>query len=94
MHPQHYSIKNLDHLGLVSGMCKFLDLSGLIDEHLTKDRSNHITHGQALVAMVLNALGFLSLQLKTYLLLIKNGLSIRKNLTKLTSQKNLKLSLK
>lgn len=58
MQSQSYHIKNLDHLGLVSGMCKYLGISEIIDKHLTKDRSNKVTYGQAVVAMVLNAMGF------------------------------------
>jgi len=53
-----YAIKNLDHLGLVAGMCRELRVAQHIDAILPKSVSHHVSHGQALVAMILNGLGF------------------------------------
>ena len=53
-----YAIKNLDHLGLVAAMCRELQIAQSIDAALPKTSSHHVSHGQALVAMILNGLGF------------------------------------
>lgn len=53
-----YGIKNLDHLGLVAGMCQELQLAEAIDAVIPKTNTHHVSHGQALVAMILNGLGF------------------------------------
>jgi transposase len=52
------SVKRLDHLGLVAGMCKELKIAETIDAILPKNNNHHVSHGQALVAMILNGLGF------------------------------------
>ena len=52
------SIKRLDHLGLVSGMCRELGIAEIIDTILPKDNDHKVSHGEALVAMILNGLGF------------------------------------
>jgi transposase len=51
-------IKRLDHHGLVAGMCKELSLARMIDAILPKQAEYNVSHGQALVAMILNGLGF------------------------------------
>ncbi len=51
------SIKRLDHSGLVSGMCHELGLANMIDT-IPKHNEHNVTHGQSLVAMILNGLGF------------------------------------
>ena len=51
-------IKRLDHLGLVAGICKELKIAETIDAIIPKSQDCHVTHGQALVAMILNGLGF------------------------------------
>lgn len=51
-------IKRLDHHGLVAGMCKELSLARMIDAILPKEAEYNVSHGQALVAMILNGLGF------------------------------------
>ena len=56
--PSAYAIKNLDHLGLVAAMCRELQIAQSIDAALPKTSSHHVSHGQALVAMILNGLGF------------------------------------
>jgi len=53
-----YAIKNLDHLGLVAGMCQELQIQACIDAIIPKSNDHHVTHGQALVAMIINGLGF------------------------------------
>lgn len=56
-----YTTKSLDHLGLVSVLCKELGVAAFIDEQIPKQTSqSHITHGELLVAMILNGLGFVS----------------------------------
>ncbi len=51
------SQKDLGHLGLVAGMCHELGLIEQIDQRLPPtDKS--ISHGTAVVAMILNGLGF------------------------------------
>lgn len=61
-----YQIKNLDHLGLVAGMCRELEIAEMIDAVVPKQHDCHVTHGQALVAMLLNGLGFHSRTLHMY----------------------------
>ena len=53
-----YRIKNLDHLGLVAGMCRELGLARMVDAILPKQGEHHVSHGEALVAMIINGLGF------------------------------------
>ena len=52
------SIKRLDHHGLVTGMCDELGIARLIDRVIPKAAEHKVSHGQALVAMLLNGLGF------------------------------------
>lgn len=57
----NFSTKSLDHLGLVSALCKELGIADFIDERLPKQSTqSHASHGQLLVAMILNGLGFVS----------------------------------
>jgi transposase len=59
-----YSSKTLDHLGLVSGVCKEFDLAGQIDRLIPAlSPEQHVTTGQAVEAMVLNGLGFVNQRL-------------------------------
>ena len=53
-----HAIKNLDHLGLVAGMCQELQIQACIDAIIPKSNDHHVTHGQALVAMIINWLCF------------------------------------
>jgi transposase len=56
-----YTTKSLDHIGLVSVLCKELGVAEFIDERIPKQSTqSHITHGELLVAMILNGLGFVS----------------------------------
>ena len=56
-----YTTKSNDHLGLVSVLCKELGIAEFIDERIPKQLTqSNITHGQLLVSMILNGLGFVS----------------------------------
>lgn len=52
-----YSSQALDHLGLVAGMCKELEIAKLIDNRIPSNKKE-VSHGNALCAMILNGLGF------------------------------------
>ena len=54
-----YSTKGLDHLGLVAGMNKELDIAKIIDTALPEQCNDKlISYGQRVEAMILNGLGF------------------------------------
>ena len=55
-----YSSKDLDHLGLVAGMCRKLGVAQMIDEILPPDPRSTITHGECCELMCINGLGFTS----------------------------------
>jgi len=56
-----YQSKNLDHLGLVAGVCQELELAKIIDEQIPSYAPDKVvSHGQATVAMILNGLGFIN----------------------------------
>jgi transposase len=62
-----YSIKNLDHLGLVSGMCKEIGVAKIIDQaHPKQSKDKKISYGQLVEAMILNGLGFVGRTLHMY----------------------------
>ncbi len=52
--------KRLDHLGLVMGVMKELDLIDFIDARIGQHEQNNVTTGEAVAAMVLNGLGFVT----------------------------------
>ena len=52
------STYTLNHLGLVAGTCKELQIAELIDKLIEPDPQQKITTGQAVVAMIINGLGF------------------------------------
>ncbi|WP_422444586.1 IS1634 family transposase [Endozoicomonas sp. ALB091] len=59
MLPVQYQFKNLNHLGLVAAMCRELRIAEYIDARITNDSDvRHVTIGQAVVAMIINGLGF------------------------------------
>ena len=65
------STERLDHLGIVAGFCQYLGLAERIDELLpAPDRK--VSHGQAVTAMVINALGFVSRPLYLFPEFLKN----------------------
>ena len=62
-----YSSKGLDHLGLVSGMCKELGVAEFFDQaHPEQSQDKLISYGQLVVAMLLNGLGFVGRTLHMY----------------------------
>ena len=62
-----YSIKNIDHLGLVAGMCKEIGIAKMIDQaHPKQSKDKKITYGQLVEAMILNGLGFVGRTLHMY----------------------------
>lgn len=48
--------KLIQHLGIISGICKQCRLADLIDDRITQTKRK-VSVGQAVVAMILNALG-------------------------------------
>jgi len=59
VHPEHYSSKLLNHLGLVAGMYDELGIGELIDRLIIQDGDKRtVSIGRAIKGMVLNGLGF------------------------------------
>ena len=59
--------KNLDHLGLVAGMCDELGLVELIDDACgEQDPNKYLTFGQCVKCMIMNGLGFIGRTLYLY----------------------------
>ena len=52
-----YETQRLDHLGIVSGICKEIKLIETIDNYLPTKSERKVSCGEATQAMVLNALG-------------------------------------
>jgi len=50
--------KKLGHLGLVAGMCQELNISKIVNNHIIKGDKRVLSHGDAVVSMILNGLGF------------------------------------
>lgn len=57
---EEYSSKDLDHLGLVAGMCRELGVAQIIDEIIPPDPRAIITAGECCELMCINGLGFTS----------------------------------
>ena len=55
-----YRSKGVNHLGIVAATCKEISLVEAIDEIVTPDSQQKVTTGEAVKAMVTNALGFTS----------------------------------
>lgn len=53
-----YEIKNLDHLGIVSGFCDEIDLVGHIDRAVASSPKRKVSVGQGIKALLLNGLGY------------------------------------
>lgn len=51
---------NLDHLGLIAGICDDLEIENIIDGMIEKDVREKVSAGQIVKAIILNGLGFLS----------------------------------
>src|SRR5271163_3821332 len=49
---------SMDHHGLVAAVCKDLKIAERIDKRLGVDEQRVVSPGQAVVAMILNGLGF------------------------------------
>jgi transposase len=60
------SSKSLDHLGLVAGFCKDIQLAQYIDDALVDSNAHKVSFGQLSVAILLNGLGFTGRTLHTY----------------------------
>ena len=54
-----YRTERLDHLGIVDGICDDIDLADLIDRLVPAPRQL-VSIGQAVKAMIINVLGFVS----------------------------------
>ena len=52
-----YTTERIDHLGIVAGICKQINLIQIIDESIIMPTGRKVSCGQAVQAMVLNALG-------------------------------------
>ena len=53
-----FKIKRIDHLGIIAGVMKDLDIVALTDSRLKNDKQADVTFGETLMAMILNGLGF------------------------------------
>ncbi|MCP4357649.1 MAG: DUF4277 domain-containing protein, partial [Chloroflexi bacterium] len=53
-----YEIKRIDHLGIVAGICREIDLVNIIDHSLPTPSNRNVSCGEATLAMILNGLGF------------------------------------
>ena len=58
--------KSLDHLGLVAGFCKEINLANTIDRALGHSSQRKVSFGHLFVAMLLNGLGFTGRTLHMY----------------------------
>jgi transposase len=61
-----YATKRLDHLGLVAGFCREIDLAAIIDKALGTSERRQVGYGHILTAMLLNGLGFIGRTLYMY----------------------------
>ncbi len=59
MEEQAFSTQRLDHLGIVAGICNQIGLVEQVDKHIGEQHRD-VSVGQAVQAMVLNGLGFVS----------------------------------
>ena len=56
--------ESLDHYGLIMGMIRELEIMEVIDEVIpSQSESKIVSHGMAVAAMILNALGYANKQL-------------------------------
>jgi transposase len=55
-----YLVQRLDHLGLVAGMCKKLELEEYLNKKLpATGKDKKLSYGTLVIGMILNGLGFL-----------------------------------
>ena len=59
-------VENLDHLGIVAGIIDEIGIVELIDEQVGQHSQQRVSTGQAVKAMILNGLGFVSAPLYLY----------------------------
>jgi transposase len=59
MNRSEISTQQIDHLGIVAGICQQIDLIGQIDQ-IVGPKGRKVSVGQAIQAMVLNGLGFVN----------------------------------
>src|SRR5579859_352467 len=59
MNRSEISTQQIDHLGIVAGICQQIDLIGQIDQ-LVGPNGRKVSVGQAIQAMVRNGLGFVN----------------------------------
>jgi len=72
MNKTRYSIERLDHLGIVAGVIKDLNLVQLVDERLGSFEGETLTAGETVAGMILNGLGFSNKPLSLTPLFFKN----------------------
>ena len=48
---------NLDHLGIIAGICDDLEIENIIDSMIEKDVREKVSAGQIVKAIILNGLG-------------------------------------
>jgi len=60
------STKSIDHLGLIAGFCKEINLAQQIDKALGDSGERKVSYGKLFVAMLLNGLGFTGRTLHMY----------------------------
>ena len=59
---EEYQVERLDHLGIVAGVCKEAGIAQWLDR-LEGESRRSVSVGTAVVAMILNGLGFSNRQL-------------------------------
>ena len=64
--------KNFDHLGIIAGVCKEIKIAEEIDRIIVADARQKVTCGQAIVVIILNALGFVDRPLYLFPEFLKN----------------------
>ena len=67
-----YRSKRVDHLGIVAAVCKEVGLVERIDSIINPNPQQKVTTGEAVMAMVINALGFVSKPLYLFPDFMKN----------------------
>ena len=58
---QEIIIENIDHLGIVAGLIDEIEIVKIINEKLGVDQREKISSGQVVKALIINALGMISL---------------------------------
>ena len=58
--PQKIQVQTLDHLGIIAGIVDEIGLVEQINQLLGQDKREKVSAGQAVKAMILNGLGFVS----------------------------------